>query len=115
MALYEHALSSSCLYGTRGTVLHPPISHSFCFFTRFPILQLNSNVNPFQHSFVGEIHRIEEMARCVHFFATQIERERDLIPIRPLYDLDPAPLIAIGPRTAQTMEDLDVKLSEHES
>jgi len=60
-----------------------------------------------------EICRIEEMARRVRFFATQIERERDLIPIRPLYDS--ALLIAVGPRAAQTMDDLDVKLSEHES
>jgi len=70
-------------------------------------------VNPFQRSFVGEIRRIEEMARRVRFFATQIERERDVIPIRPLYDS--APLIAVGPRAAQTMDDLDVTLSEHES
>jgi len=53
------------------------------------------------------------MARRVRFFATQIEREPDLIPIRPLYDS--APLIAVGPRAAQTMDDLDVTLSEHES
>jgi V-type H+-transporting ATPase subunit a len=78
-----------------------------------PIPQLNPNVNPFQRSFVGEIRRIEEMARRVRFFATQIERERDPIPIRPLYDS--APLIAVGPRAAQTMDDLDVTLGEHES
>jgi V-type H+-transporting ATPase subunit a len=70
-------------------------------------------VNPFQRSFVGEIRRIEEMARRVRFFATQIERERDPVPIRPLYDS--APLIAVGPRAAQTMDDLDVTLGEHES
>ena len=78
-----------------------------------PIPQLNPNVNPFQRSFVGEIRRIEEMARRVRFCATQIEREPDPIPIRPLYDC--APLIAFGPRTAQTLDDLDVTLSEHES
>jgi V-type H+-transporting ATPase subunit a len=77
-----------------------------------PIPQLNPNVNPFQRSFVGEIRRIEEMARRVRFFATQIEREPDPIPIRPLYDS--APLIAVGPRAAQTIDDLDVTLSEHE-
>jgi V-type H+-transporting ATPase subunit a len=70
-------------------------------------------VTPFQRSFVGEIRRIEEMARRVRFFAAQIERERDVVPIRPLYDS--APLIAVGPRAAQTMDDLDVTLSEHES
>lgn len=53
------------------------------------------------------------MARRVRFFATQIERERDPIPIRPLYDS--APLIGVGPRAAQTMDDLDVTLGEHES
>jgi V-type H+-transporting ATPase subunit a len=75
--------------------------------------QLNPDVNPFQRSFVGEIRRIEEMARRVRFFAAQIERERDVVPIRPLYDS--APLIAVGPRAAQTIDDLDVTLGEHES
>jgi hypothetical protein len=85
----------------------------FFFSPRLPIPQLNPNVNPFQRSFVGEIRRIEEMARRVRFFATQIEREHDPIPTRPLYDS--APLIAVGPRAAQTMDDLDVTLGEHES
>ena len=53
------------------------------------------------------------MARRVRFFAAQIERERDPVPIRPLYDS--APLIAVGPRAAQTIDDLDVTLGEHES
>ena len=53
------------------------------------------------------------MARRVRFFSAQIERERDPVPIRPLYDS--APLIAVGPRAAQTIDDLDVTLSEHES
>jgi V-type H+-transporting ATPase subunit a len=70
-------------------------------------------VNPFQRSFVGEIRRIEEMARRVRFFTAQIERERDPISIRPLYDS--APLIAVGPRAAQTIDDLDETLNEHES
>ena len=52
------------------------------------------------------------MARRVRFFATQIEKERDVIPVRPLYDS--APLLTVGPRAAQTMDELDVKLSEHE-
>ena len=80
---------------------------------RLLTLQLNPDVNPFQRSFVGEIRRIEDMARRVRFFATQIERERDPISIRPLYDS--APLIAFGPRAAQTIDDLDVTLNEHES
>jgi V-type H+-transporting ATPase subunit a len=75
--------------------------------------QLNPDVNPFQRSFVGEIRRIEEMTRRVNFFAAQIERENDPVPIRPLYDS--APLIAVGPGAAQTMDDLDDTLGGHES
>ena len=103
--------------GELGNVEFKDVSFFSCHFTFFssmsPIPQLNPNVNPFQRSFVGEIRRIEEMARRVRFFAAQIEREPDPIPIRPLYDS--APLIAVGPRAAQTMDDLDVTLSEHES
>ena len=76
-------------------------------------LQLNPDVNPFQRSYVGEIRRIDEMARRVRFFQSQIEKEKDLIPIRPLYDS--APLVTVGPRAAQTIDELDVKLAEHES
>src|SRR5882762_6312131 len=53
------------------------------------------------------------MARRVRFFSTQIEKEKDVVPIRPLYDS--APLITVGPRAAQTIDDLDVTLAEHES
>ncbi|KAJ7272866.1 V-type ATPase, V0 complex, 116kDa subunit family [Mycena rebaudengoi] len=74
---------------------------------------LNPSINPFQRSFVGEIRRIDEMARRVRFFATQIDKEKDVIPIRPLYDS--APLITVGPRAAQTIDELDVTLAEHES
>ena len=38
------------------------------------VLQLNPSVNPFQRSFVGAIRRIDEMARRVRFFTTQIEK-----------------------------------------
>ncbi|KAF9464615.1 V-type ATPase, V0 complex, 116kDa subunit family [Collybia nuda] len=74
---------------------------------------LNPTINPFQRSFVGEIRRIDEMARRVRFFSNQIQKEKDVIPIRPLYDS--APLITVGPRAAQTIDDLDVTLAEHES
>lgn len=74
---------------------------------------LNPSVNPFQRSFVGEIRRIDEMARRVRFFATQIEKEKDVIPIRPLYDS--APLITVGPRAAHTIDELDTTLAEHET
>ncbi|KAH8824569.1 V-type ATPase, V0 complex, 116kDa subunit family [Flagelloscypha sp. PMI_526] len=73
---------------------------------------MNPNVNPFQRSFIGEIRRVDEMARRVRFFATQIEKEKTAIPIRPLYDS--APLITVGPRAAQTLDELDVTLAEHE-
>ncbi|THG98053.1 hypothetical protein EW026_g4069 [Hermanssonia centrifuga] len=73
---------------------------------------LNPDVNPFQRSFVGEIRRIDEMARRARFFATQIEKETEKIPIRPLYDS--APLVTVGPRAAQTIDELDTKLAEHE-
>ena len=75
--------------------------------------QLNPDVNPFQRSFVGEIRRIDEMARRVRFFASQIEKEKEKIPIRPLYDT--APLVTVGPRAAQTIDELDTKLREHET
>lgn len=74
--------------------------------------QLNPDVNPFQRSYVGEVRRIDEMARRVRFFSTQIEKEKDLVPVRPLYDS--APLITVGPRGPQTIDELDVKLAEHE-
>lgn len=75
-------------------------------------MQLNPNVNPFQRSFVGEIRRIDEMGRRVRFFASQIAKEKDVVPIRPLYDS--APLITVGPRAAQTIDELDTTLAEHE-
>ena len=52
------------------------------------------------------------MGRHVRFFASQIEKEKDVVPIRSLYES--APLIAVGPRAAQTMDELDKTLAEHE-
>ena len=74
---------------------------------------MNPSVNPFQRSFVGEIRRIDEMGRRVRFFASQISKEKDVVPIRPLYDS--APLVTVGPRAAQTIDELDTTLSEHEN
>jgi V-type H+-transporting ATPase subunit a len=74
---------------------------------------LNPTVNPFQRSFVGEIRRLEEMARRLRFFSAQITKEKDIIPIRSLQNS--APLIMVGPRAAQTIDELDVTFSEHES
>ncbi|KAF8842544.1 V0/A0 complex, 116-kDa subunit of ATPase [Paxillus ammoniavirescens] len=74
---------------------------------------LNPSINPFQRSFVGEIRRFEDMARRVRFFTSQIEKEKDVVPIRPLYDS--APLITVGPGAAHNIDELDVTLAEHES
>lgn len=52
------------------------------------------------------------MSRRVRFFATQIEKEKDKIPVRPLYDS--VPLVTVGPRVAQTIDELEVKLADHE-
>ncbi|KAG2138976.1 V-type ATPase, V0 complex, 116kDa subunit family [Suillus clintonianus] len=73
---------------------------------------LNPAVNPFQRSFVGEIRRTEEMARRVRFFESQIQKEKDVIPVRPLYDS--APLVTVGPSAAHNIDELDVTLAEHE-
>jgi V-type H+-transporting ATPase subunit a len=74
---------------------------------------LNPEVNPFQRSYVAEIRRVDEMARRVRFFSGQIQKEKDVVPICPLYDS--APLITVGPRAAQTIDELDVTLAEHEA
>ncbi|KAG9073831.1 H(+)-transporting V0 sector ATPase subunit a, partial [Ceratobasidium sp. UAMH 11750] len=79
---------------------------------------LNPDVNPFQRSFVGEIRRIDEMARRVRFFSTQIDKESaqyptSPVPVRALGDS--APLATVGPRASQTRDEIDVVLAEHES
>lgn len=89
--------------------LHYPVADLYL--TRFP--QLNPTINPFQRSFVGEIRRFEDMARRTRFFISQIEKEKDHIPMRPLYDS--SPLITVGPRAARTVDELDAVLAEHEA
>ncbi|KAG1768583.1 V-type ATPase, V0 complex, 116kDa subunit family [Suillus placidus] len=74
---------------------------------------LNPAVNPFQRSFVGEIRRTEEMARRVRFFESQIQKDKDVVPIRPLYDS--APLVTVGPSAAHNIDGLDVTLAGHET
>ena len=69
-------------------------------------------MNPFQRSFVGEIRRIDEMARRVRFLDSQVEKESN-IPVRPLEDL--VPLLTVGPSAAATIDELEVKLQEHET
>ena len=53
------------------------------------------------------------MTRRVRLFTNQIEKEKEKIPVRPLYDC--LPVVTVGPRAAQTMDELDTKLSEHEA
>lgn len=71
---------------------------------------LNPDVNAFQRAFVTEIRRFDEMARRVRFFESQLETAS--IPTRPLEDS--APIISVGPRAAQTFDELEVTLKEHE-
>lgn len=52
------------------------------------------------------------MARRIRFFSSQIEKETQKIEMRPLWDS--APMITVGPRVQYTIDELDVKLSEHE-
>ncbi|KAF9036853.1 V-type ATPase, V0 complex, 116kDa subunit family [Panaeolus papilionaceus] len=73
---------------------------------------LNPTVNQFQRSFVGEIRRFDEMGRRVRFFASQIDKEKDTVPVRSLYETPP--LITTGPRAAQAIDELDLTLAEHE-
>ncbi|CEL54550.1 V-type H+-transporting ATPase subunit I [Rhizoctonia solani AG-1 IB] len=79
---------------------------------------LNPEVNPFQRSFVGEIRRIDEMARRVRFFNAQIEKDNQQYPTSPVPVRslgDSVPLATVGPRASQTRDELDVILAEHES
>lgn len=52
------------------------------------------------------------MARRVHFFSIQIAKEQDTVPIRPLHES--SPFITVGPRAAQTIDELDLILAGHE-
>lgn len=76
------------------------------------IVQLNPSVNPFQRSFVGEIRRIDDMSRRTRFFSSQIDKEKDVVPVRALYDCPP--VITVGPRAAQTVDELDTALAQYE-
>jgi V-type H+-transporting ATPase subunit a len=52
------------------------------------------------------------MGRHVRFFASQIDKEKDVVPIRSLFEC--APLVTVGPRAANTMDALDTTLAAHE-
>jgi V-type H+-transporting ATPase subunit a len=53
---------------------------------------------------VGEIRRIDELGRRVHFFTAQTEKEKDPVHVRSLFDS--APLIIVGPRGSQAIDQL---------
>ncbi|CAG7846815.1 V-type proton ATPase subunit a Short=V-ATPase a subunit; AltName: Full=Vacuolar ATPase 98 kDa subunit; AltName: Full=Vacuolar proton pump a subunit; AltName: Full=Vacuolar proton translocating ATPase subunit a [Serendipita indica DSM 11827] len=83
----------------------------------WPRRQLNPDVNNFQRSFVGEVRRIDEMARRIRFFSSQLSKANANNPNHaiPIRSLDDTPPIAItGPRAQQMRDDLDTTLTEHE-
>jgi V-type H+-transporting ATPase subunit a len=74
-------------------------------------------VNAFQRSFVGEVRRIDEMARRLRFFSTQLSKANSANPGHPIpiRSLEDSPNISItGPRAQQMRDDLDSTLTEHE-
>ena len=73
---------------------------------------MNPDVNQFQRSFIGEVRRIDEVARRVKFFGKQILKEENEAPTRPL--CDSIPVQTTGPRAAQTFDELDLRLAAHE-
>ena len=85
--------------------------------SRYMKLTMSCTAEPQRQSLPTIIHRRDSSHRrdgsSRSFFSTQIEREKDKIPVRPL--CDSAPLITVGPRAAQTMDGLDVTFAEHES
>jgi V-type H+-transporting ATPase subunit a len=79
----------------------------------FPTIQLNGEVNAFQRSFVGEIRRLDEMERRCRLFHTQITESSPPIGLTPLSAIPP--FTSVGPRAAQAFDELDDKLTEHET
>ena len=76
---------------------------------------LNPDVSPFQRSFVTDIRRLDEMERRIRFLYAQMEKEG--VPVRPLESA--LPFISLGSgadgrRGPQLMDELSVKLREHE-
>lgn len=55
------------------------------------------------------------MARRVRFFSSQIEKEKEPINVRPLYEQDMGSLITVGPRGPLAIDELDTKLAAHEA
>jgi len=76
-------------------------------------LQLNGEVNAFQRSFVGEIRRLDEMERRCRLFNTQITETSPPIGMTPLSAIPS--FTSVGPRAAQAFDELDDKLTEHET
>lgn len=79
----------------------------------FALLQLNPDVNAFQRSFVGDIRRLDEMDRRIRFFTAQIDAVSSPAIHVPALATIP-PFITVGPRGPQAIDELDVKLQEHE-
>ncbi|KAG8758836.1 H(+)-transporting V0 sector ATPase subunit a [Serendipita sp. 396] len=78
---------------------------------------LNPDVNAFQRSFVGEVRRIDEMARRIRFFSTQLAKANASHPDHPIpiRSLEDTPIISItGPRAQTMRDDLDSTLTQHE-
>lgn len=55
------------------------------------------------------------MARRVRFFSSQIEKEKEPMNVRPLYEQDMGSLITVGPRGPLAIDELDTKLAAHEA
>ncbi|KAF9419078.1 H(+)-transporting V0 sector ATPase subunit a [Podila epigama] len=70
---------------------------------------LNPDVNAFQHAFVNEIRRFDEMERQLRFFTGQIEKAA--IAVRSAS----ASTYQSRTRSRQELDDLEVRLVEHEN
>lgn len=71
-------------------------------------------MTPFQRSFVSDIRRIDEMDRRIRFLYTQMDKES--VPVRPLESALPFVNLngSEAQRGPQLMDDLNVRLREHE-
>lgn len=79
---------------------------------------MNSTINPFQRSFVGEIRRLDDMARKARFLSAQISNanskaeEQDMVPV--LFFEESYQMVTTGPGGARTVDELEAVLGEHE-
>ncbi|KAJ3061306.1 H(+)-transporting V0 sector ATPase subunit a, partial [Rhizoclosmatium hyalinum] len=70
---------------------------------------LNPDVNAFQRTFVNDIRRLDDMERKLRFLKSQVEKAN--IKIRS----DPAVTAMSRARTHQEIDELEERLTEHES